>query len=260
MITIFNMSQGFSSNMKYNRPDSIALNRLIKIYEQSHFNNNVGLLDVNLIIQYVSNPLWNILTNSNHNVSRLYGMKLTTLMHCLHRSSHVIDHLKHSVEKVIRSNCMVENINIDLQRNINNIILRIRFLPLYNCKTGNIIAIEASISVLDSPLLLSEPSKLLKHSVSSAMQSDDLLLTRREHEVLFLQFQCKSAKEISQKLTAIYSQPVSFNTIGRVNGQLYKKFKVYNQEQLLIEARKQRYHCKIPTTLLSDHNIDINDL
>ena len=244
----------------YNESDTNILNELIQLYEQVHFNNKIALLDINLIVKYVSKPLLTILNNGITDPLLLTNINLIDSMKRLNRPPEIIQYIEQSLAKVINENHLVENINIDLKRETVNIVLQCRFTPLHNRETGNIIAIEALLSVLNTPLLLSEPGKLLKHGEFSSLKSNDKLLTRREHEVLFLHFQCKSAKEISQQISAIYNKDISLHTIGRVNYQLYKKFNVYNQNQLIIEARKQNYHKKIPVTLLSNRIIDIQDL
>lgn len=247
--------------MQYNICDAQALKKLVEVYDQTHFNNQVGLLDINLMIKYISPPLLRMLNNEvQDEPAQLYKMTLLERLHYFKRPPEIIQHIEQSLAKVINENCIVENIDVDLKRDMANLVLCFKFTPLYNRETNNIIAIETSASLLNSPLLLSEPCKLLKHGVFSTTKSNDPLLSRREHEVLFLQFQCKSAKEISQKLSDIYSKPVSYNTVGRITNSVYKKFKVFNHDQLLIEARKRGYHRKIPVTLLSDLNIGIQDL
>ncbi len=240
--------------------DINMLSNLVQLYEQVHFNSYVGLLDTKLVIKYVSKPLLQLLNSQVKEPHKIYETNLIDKMVHYDRPLEVIEKIHCSLIKVINEQCIVENINVDLKRDINNVVLYVKFTPLYNRETKNMIAIEAVASVFKSPLLLSDPCKLLKHGVFSVSKDNDSLLSRREQEVLFLQFQCKSAKEISQKLTAIYNKSVSYNTIGRINEKLYKKFNVYNLEQLLIEAKKQNYHRKIPLTLLSDTNIEIEEL
>lgn len=239
--------------------NAAALKKLISFYEEFHYNKRVGVLDVNLNLIYISAPLLEIL-QIGRSQQEIIGLNITQIMQIVERPPQIIQRAVHTLEKVLENDCIVENIGINLKRNLNNIMLHFKLNPLHNRETGKIVAIEGEVSNLRFPLLLSSPDKLFKTQSRPVQKSNDDFLTNRQHEVLFLQFHCKSAKEIAQKLSHIYNKPMSLHTIGKINQQLYKKFGVYNLEALLEAAYAQGYNRKIPISLLSDHTIDIQEL
>lgn len=237
--------------------DETALNKLIENYEQFYYNGYVALIDHNYVIRFMSDPLFNILQISSLE-NDVRGLTVMNIMERVDRPPEIVRQAQTTMERIFKHDVVADQIGINLQRDLPYVVLHYRMTPVHNKKTGNIIAIEAELSSLKLPVLLSNPTKLLK-SGGTRTSSDDLL-TIRQHEVLFLHFHCKSAKKIAETLSIIHDKPVSLHTIGAINKQLYRKFNVYNLERLLESAYTLGYNRKIPTSLLSDRTIDLLDL
>lgn len=239
--------------------NEIVLERLISFYEEFQYNKRVAILDVGLNLIYISSSLLEIL-QIGKSKQEMIGFNISQIMQIVERPPQITQGALQTLEKVLKHDCIIENIGINLKRNLNNIMLHFKLSPLHNRKTGKIVAIECEVSNLRFPLLLSSPNKLFKTQNRPLQKNNDDFLTNRQHEVLFLQFHCKSAKEIAQKLSYIYNKTMSLHTIGKINQQLYKKFGVYNLDALLEVAYVRGYNRKIPISLLSDHTIDIQEL
>lgn len=240
--------------------DSTALTELVRAYERFQFNNYVGLTDVNFTILYMSPTLLKI-SYASKVIDDVLGLNFFGGLAIVCRPPEVIARTKQFLGKVINEGYRAEGISINLKREAENVALHFRAIPLYNAETGNIIAMEFSGVPLGAAPLLVDPKKLfISKSDAEFLTSNDDLLNIREHEVLYLHFHCKSAKEIADKLSYIYNRSFSLHTIGKINQQLYEKFGVYNLEALLRIAQTKQYHKKIPLSLLSNHVIEIKDL
>ena len=84
--------------------------------------------------------------------------------------------------------------------------------------------------------------------------SDDIKLTKREAEVLYLLSLGKSPKEIAVILSKIQNKPVCSSTIGGVvNKKLYPKFDVYNLNQLIEKAQLMKLIPFMPDSLINNN-------
>ena len=79
------------------------------------------------------------------------------------------------------------------------------------------------------------------------LNSENISLTKRETEILYLLSLGKSPKEIANILSKAQNKSVCASTINAmINKQLYPKFEVYNVNQLIEKAHLMR---KIPLIL-----------
>lgn len=86
-------------------------------------------------------------------------------------------------------------------------------------------------------------------------------LTNREHEIAFLLLHCKNSLEIAQVLTIAEQHPISEKTVRNIiSRQLFKKFQVSDQKQLISKLRTLKYHKKIPDNLFNNIFIDLQTL
>lgn len=89
----------------------------------------------------------------------------------------------------------------------------------------------------------------------------DANLTHREHEIAFLLLHCKNSLEIAHVLTVAEQHPISEKTVRNIiSRQLFKKFQVRDQKQLISKLRALKYHKKIPDKLFKDLHIDLQML
>ena len=75
-------------------------------------------------------------------------------------------------------------------------------------------------------------------SINTLQQDVDIVLTKRELQVLYFLSMGKSPKAIAEILGKLENKKVESSTIGGlINKQLYPKFNVFNQGQLIEKAQ-----------------------
>jgi DNA-binding CsgD family transcriptional regulator len=89
-------------------------------------------------------------------------------------------------------------------------------------------------------------------------KQDNISLSRREEEVLFLLLYGKSAREITNFINQAENNNISINTIKSIiNKQLFFKFDVYDLDSLLIKAKQFAYDSIIPKSFIIENNIHL---
>ncbi len=93
--------------------------------------------------------------------------------------------------------------------------------------------------------------KLNNKDLSKDYNNESIILTKRETEILYLLSLGKSPKDIASILSNIQKKSVSSATIGSmINKQLYRKFDVYNINQLIEKAQLMKKIPLIPDSLM----------
>lgn len=177
-----------------------------------------------------------------------------------------IDSVAASIHRALATKEVQRMISVNVDRpNTSQRILLVTHSPLVNPDTDNALAVNIRFDSINFPcyfhhLLLKSPKQFVKLAALKEFD-DDALLSRREHEIAFLLFYCRSVEQITQIINLFSERQIASKTIQNViSQQLYPKFQVQNQEALLEQLRKMEYHKKIPSSLLFNFQIYLNDL
>ena len=142
-------------------------------------------------------------------------------------------------------------------------ILHVIQKPIINPATDQVVAVHIEFFKVNFPLyfhhlLLKNPERITTRCLTYEQEG---ILTRREHEIAFLLFYCKSLDDIVEVINAHSDRKITAKTIRNIiSQQLFKKLHVFNRDSLLEELHKLEYHRKIPSSLLSNPHIDISEL
>ena len=144
-------------------------------------------------------------------------------------------------------------------------ILLVTHAPLINPDTNNAIAVKIQFDKINFPcyfhhLLLKSPKQFAQLTAVVSLNYDELL-SRREHEIAFLLFYCKSVEQITKIINLFAERPIATKTVQNIiRQQLYPKFQVKNQETLIEQLHQHEYHKKIPSSLMFNFQINLNNL
>lgn len=144
-------------------------------------------------------------------------------------------------------------------------ILLVTHAPLINPDTNNAVAVKIQFDKINFPcyfhhLLLKSPKQFAQLSPVVSLNHDELL-SRREHEIAFLLFYCKSVEQITKIINLFAERPIATKTVQNIiRQQLYPKFQVKNQETLIEQLHQHEYHKKIPPSLMFNFQINLNNL
>lgn len=227
------------------------LHKIVEYYSTFSYGKLFGIIDLNFNILHSDNfsPLIenmpdgvfvgkNLITDIPRTEART-KITLQNLNKC-------VDHRK-----------TVKVLSIKMSRQDGYQILLISYTPIIESKSNTVIAIKIEADLPDIPLnifrsriTLAENKNYPKHVLN---QIKSKKLTKREHEVLYLLFQCNSREEIAKILSLSLGKNVTMDAVSKtINRNLYDKFNVYNIEDLKQKASDEEWHKRIPTSLYNE--------
>lgn len=144
-------------------------------------------------------------------------------------------------------------------------LIIINFQPLVNYATNNVIGYKITGRVPENIMLpffgLKEIIKESQPRKRALVSKTDEWLTNREHEVLFLLFNCDTYQHIANLLSLSHQIKYTSSMVAKiVNRNLYTKFNVSNLENLKKLAYQMGYHKNIPASLFGEFMLPLNKL
>ncbi len=144
-------------------------------------------------------------------------------------------------------------------------LIIINFQPLVNYATNNVIGYKITGRVPENIMLpffgLKEIIKESQPRKRTLDSKTDEWLTNREHEVLFLLFNCDTYQHIANLLSLSHQINYTSSMVAKiVNRNLYTKFNVSNLENLKKLAYQMGYHKNIPASLFGEFMLPLNKL
>lgn len=169
--------------------------------------------------------------------------------------------LKKSLQQILKDQQSRKFLSINsLRRGDENRVMICIQTPYIN--NDQVVAIGLQGKHIDIPLDIYSIliNSQLKQS-STKGHPVEINLTPREQGIAFLLLHCRNSLEIAQVLTVAERNPISEKTVRNVIArQLFKKFQVSDQKQLISKLRALKYHKKIPDNLFRDMHIDLQTL
>lgn len=145
-------------------------------------------------------------------------------------------------------------------------LILINFQPLINYVTDNLIGYKlVGESAHNIMLEFRGISKIIHRGrparSTESIERSDKWLTNREHEVLFLLFNCDSYQQIANLLSLSYQVNYTSSMVAKIiSRNLYSKFKVFNLEALKDAAHQMGYHKNVPTSLFAEFMVPYSTL
>ena len=135
-------------------------------------------------------------------------------------------------------------------------LIILRYMPLINLTTNNVIGYKVLGEKMDDPLNFYNFEKIV-----TSVQGDSLLYDQHNTKsneiikdaILFLIFHCENYQQVADLLSLIVGRSYTKSMVSKVVSRtLYPQFDVVNLESLKAAAHKQGYHKHLPTLLLGE--------
>lgn len=234
------------------------LNHIIALYQQIHRDDYVMIVDRDYRICFISQRFAQSMATT---VEQLLGQNYLT-------SLAIPEEIKNSVKTSIEHNLSCshthEFLNINLNREHDEQILQMRYNPLLDPSSNDVIAVVIEGSKLSAHTsLYNFVTYLLERKASSANAAIDIshsdeLLTKREHEIAFLLLFFRSPKKIAEVIKQISGDEISAKTINNIiSSKLFVKLQVYNIDALITRLHELNYQTKIPASFMRNLHLGL---
>ena len=143
-------------------------------------------------------------------------------------------------------------------------LIILRYMPLINLTTNNIIGYKILGEKMDDPLIFYNFEKIVKNIQGDPLLRDQYNAKSNEvikDAILFLIFHCENYQQVADLLSLIVGRSYTKSMVSKVvNRTLYPQFEVVNLESLKAAAHKQGYHKHLPTLLLGEFMFPLDKL
>lgn len=231
------------------------LESYIKFCETFYADSTMILVDENLISVFVGSGYTNATKIPKENV---VGKHIFASANIPEKNRELS---LRSFEKAIKSQKIIGLLIANLYRNNPDIhVLGAYLYPILHPESKKTIALrfefyQISLSYFYHIIIKSE-----QNIPYNTLPDNDEWLTRREHQIAFLLFYCKSISEVAKVISVFEQKNISEKTINNIiNTYLYKKLGVCNKVSLLQKLEDLGYNKKMPNSLLSNFFIDLSD-
>lgn len=240
--------------------DSKYLTRVVELFNLLYHKELVHVVDTEDRFIFVSDTTLSLAHETRENVIG------KTFYEVFSPPPDNIKSVAQSIKTALTTKEVQRMISVNIERtNSTQRILLVTHAPLVNPDTNNAVAVKIRFDRMNFPsyfhhLLLKSPKQFANLTVLREFESDKLL-SRREHEIAFLLFYCKSVEQITQIINLFTERQIVTKTVQNIiRQQLYPKFQAKNQEVLLEQLHQLDYHKNIPPSLLFNFQINLNDL
>lgn len=240
--------------------DHEYLSSILQLFDLLYRKELVHVVDTENRFIFVSDELLNLANETRGNIIG------KTFYEVFKPHPDNIESVAQSLRRALATKEVQRMISVNVERtNSKQRILLITHTPLVNPDSDNALAVKIRFDNINFPcyfhhLLLKTPKQFAKPPVSKLFENDQLL-SRREHEIAFLLFYCKSIEQITQVINLLNERQIVAKTVRNIiRQQLYPKFQVQNQDALLEQLHCLEYHKNIPPSLLFNFQINLNDL
>lgn len=143
-------------------------------------------------------------------------------------------------------------------------LITLRYMPLINLTTNNVIGYKILGEKMDDPLTFYNFGKVIESTQGNSLLSDQHNIKSNEaikDAILFLIFHCENYQQVADLLSLIVGRSYTKSMVSKVVSRtLYPQFGVVNLESLKAAAHKQGYHKHLPTPLLGEFMFPLDKL
>lgn len=231
------------------------LQKLIDSFELINANELVYLINCELRVIYMSKLMLDILNKQPSDVLGKYFLEV----------SPVPDDNALALEKSLQQ--ILENKQSSTFLSINSLRPKEENRALTCIQTpyihnDQVVAISLQGKQISMPIDVY--SILMKSQLEQTPPEDnleDISLSHREQQIIFLLIHCKNSLEIAQVISTAEQRPIGEKTVRNIiSRQLFKKFQVEDQKQLINKLRQLKYHKKFPDNLFNDLHVNLEQI
>lgn len=233
------------------KPSNEFLNHIITLYQQIHRDDYVMIVDRDYQICFISPRFAQSMVTT---AEQLIGQNYLT---SLAIPEEIKNNVKTSIEHNLNCSHTHEFLNINLNREYDEQILQMRYNPLLDPSSNDVVAVviegsklSAHTSLYNFVTHLLERNANHENTAVDTSHSDELF-TKREHEIAFLLLFFRSPKKIAEVIKQISGDEVSAKTINNIiSSKLFVKLEVYNIDALITRLYELNYQTKIPASFM----------
>jgi len=229
--------------------------KAIEYFTLLHQNSLMLLVDLNGKVLFVSNGLVNVFNLSDrHSLLNKHYLEINLA------PKETLTAMRNSFKRVVASAETQKSLFINLTlSNPEFHALTCSESVLINPETNTIVAICIEFRKVEFPLNFQKILTMIPAKINNNQASSDGLLTRREHEIAFLLFYCKTSDEVAKIISKFNNRPITSKTVRNIiRQQLCPKLQASGHDELISKLHSFGYHKKIPRSLLRNQFIDLS--
>ena len=225
------------------------LQKTINHFKTTSYHRMFAILDLDLKIVLIDNKAPIVMRLSGEIIGKHF-------LYDFDRTPKRAEFVKKNMAKCIKNKQVITFLSVFYDRQPGYEMLVYNYMPLINNESGELFGVMVEADVPKFPInFYALKNHLFSEEVLPKQKrtKNQLKLTLREQEIMFLLFHCDTTEEIASILSSVYARTITVAAIRKsIWRGLYTKFDVQNIFALKSAAVSAKLHDKVPTSLSNE--------
>lgn len=240
---------------KLNKSDEKSVALVVNYYKNIEQKQIYCIIDINYKIIEINSFTIEVFNLSGAVIGKHF-------LNDFERSSGRFNFVSSNLLDCVINKKIVKFLTVNKNRRVGYEMLIYEYIPLTNKTTQNVVAILISAELPSIPISFYNLKETLKQKNWECNKiNENLVLSEREKEILFLVFHCRSRDEIAEILSRLHGKLITEDAVRKIiQRNLYSKFNAVNDSELRKFIRNSKFYLRIPDVISDEFMFKVEEL